>query len=60
MKDNLEWELINPRTGLVTNKVSARGLMEDARMAWKNGDPGLISLMKLNIILLRTWGHRNG
>jgi len=43
VKNNLEWELINPRTGLVTSKVSARGLMEEAaRMAWKNGDPGLI------------------
>lgn len=43
VKANLQWELINPRTGLVTNKVSARGLMEEAaRMAWKNGDPGLI------------------
>jgi len=43
VKNNSEWELINPRTGLVTSKVSARGLMEEAaRMAWKNGDPGLI------------------
>jgi ribonucleoside-diphosphate reductase alpha chain len=43
VKANKEWELINPRTGLVTSKVSARGLMEEAaRMAWKNGDPGLI------------------
>lgn len=43
VKANAEWELINPRTGLVTSKVSARGLMEEAaRMAWKNGDPGLI------------------
>lgn len=43
VKKNAEWELINPRTGKVTSKVSARGLMEEAaRMAWKNGDPGLI------------------
>jgi ribonucleoside-diphosphate reductase alpha chain len=43
VKANKEWELINPRTGKVTTKVSARGLMEEAaRMAWKNGDPGLI------------------
>lgn len=43
VKKNAEWELINPRTGLVTSRVSARGLMEEAaRMAWKNGDPGLI------------------
>lgn len=43
VKNNTEWELINPRTLKVTSKVSARGLMEEAaRMAWKNGDPGLI------------------
>lgn len=43
VKNNQEWELINPRNGKVTTKVSARGLMEEAaRMAWKNGDPGLI------------------
>ena len=43
VKKNAEWELINPRNGQVTSKVSARGLMEEAaRMAWKNGDPGLI------------------
>lgn len=43
VKANAEWELINPRNGKVTTKVSAKGLMEEAaRMAWKNGDPGLI------------------
>lgn len=43
VRKNKEWELINPRTNNVTSRVSARGLMEDAaRMAWKNGDPGLI------------------
>ena len=43
VKSNSEWELINPRTGKVSSKVSARGLMEEAaRMAWKNGDPGII------------------
>lgn len=43
VKSNSEWELINPRTGKVSSKISARGLMEEAaRMAWKNGDPGLI------------------
>ncbi len=43
VKKNENWELINPRTGKVTSKVSAKGLMEEAaRMAWKNGDPGLI------------------
>lgn len=43
VKKNQEWELINPRTGKVSARISARGLMfEAARMAWKTGDPGLI------------------
>jgi ribonucleoside-diphosphate reductase alpha chain len=43
VKKNRDWELINPRNGKVASKVSAKGLMEEAaRMAWKNGDPGLI------------------
>jgi len=43
VKKNAEWESINPRNGAVVSRVSARGLMEEAaRMAWKNGDPGLI------------------
>lgn len=43
VKKNSEWELVNPRTGQVTARVSARGLMEEAaRMAWRTGDPGLI------------------
>ena len=48
VKKSKEWELINPRTGKVTTKVSARGLMEEAaRMAWKNGDPGLIFIDRI-------------
>lgn len=49
VKANSEWELINPRTGKVTGKLSAKGLMEEAaRMAWKNGDPGLIFIDEIN------------
>ncbi len=48
-KNNAEWELINPRTGQVTARVSARGILEEAaRMAWKNGDPGLIFVDEIN------------
>ncbi len=48
-KNNAEWELINPRTGQVTSRVSARGILEEAaRMAWKNGDPGLIFVDEIN------------
>lgn len=48
-KNNEEWELINPRNGKVTARVSARGILEEAaRMAWKNGDPGLIFVDEIN------------
>ena len=43
VKQNQDWELINPRSGKQVARVSARGLLEEAaRMAWKTGDPGLI------------------
>lgn len=48
VKKNKEWDLINPRTGKVSSKVSARGLMEEAaRLAWKNGDPGLVFIDRI-------------
>ncbi|GAB4026852.1 MAG: vitamin B12-dependent ribonucleotide reductase [Candidatus Microgenomates bacterium] len=48
-KNNEEWELINPRNGKVTARVSAKGILEEAaRMAWKNGDPGLIFVDEIN------------
>jgi len=48
-KNNEEWELINPRNGVITAKVSARGILEEAaRMAWRNGDPGLIFIDEIN------------
>jgi ribonucleoside-diphosphate reductase alpha chain len=48
-KNNEEWELINPRDGRVSARVSARGILEEAaRMAWKNGDPGLIFVDEIN------------
>lgn len=44
-----DWELVNPRTGEVVNRVSARSIFELATtMAWKNGDPGLIFLDQIN------------
>lgn len=44
-----EWELVNPRNGVVTARVSARGILEEAaRMAWRNGDPGLIFIDEIN------------
>ena len=49
VKKNKDWELVNPRTGKVVNRVSAKGILEEAaRMAWKNGDPGLIFIDRIN------------
>lgn len=43
-----EWELVNPRTGEVVDKVGARNLFDLlCEMAWKTGDPGLIFLDKI-------------
>jgi len=44
-----EWDLVNPRTGEVVNKVSAKSILElMASMAWSTGDPGLINLSAIN------------
>jgi len=44
-----KWDLVNPRTGEVVNKVSARAILDlMARMAWKTGDPGLVNLSAIN------------
>ncbi len=44
-----EWELVNPRNGAITARISARGILEEAaRMAWRNGDPGLIFSDEIN------------
>ena len=44
-----DWELINPRSAEIVNKVSARSIFELATtMAWKNGDPGLVFLDRIN------------
>jgi ribonucleoside-diphosphate reductase alpha chain len=48
-KANRDWDLINPRTGKIVATVSARGILEEAaRMAWRNGDPGLIFIDEIN------------
>ncbi len=48
-KKGQEWELVNPRNGAVTARVSARGILEEAaRMAWRNGDPGIIFVDRIN------------
>lgn len=49
VKKDKPWSLVNPRTGQITNTVSARSIFElAASYAWKNGDPGLIFLDRIN------------
>ena len=49
VQKNKEWELINPRTGEVVNRVAARSVFElAASYAWRNGDPGMIYLDRIN------------
>ncbi|MEI6690798.1 MAG: adenosylcobalamin-dependent ribonucleoside-diphosphate reductase [bacterium] len=48
VKNNEEWELVNPRNGQVVSRVSAAGLWDEmARLAWKGGDPGLIFIDRI-------------
>jgi ribonucleoside-diphosphate reductase alpha chain len=49
VKRDKNWDLINPRNGSVVNTVSARSIFElAASYAWKNGDPGIIFLDRIN------------
>jgi ribonucleoside-diphosphate reductase alpha chain len=44
-----EYELINPRTGRVVRRMSARCVFEEiVRAAWQTGDPGLLFLDAIN------------
>ncbi|MBS3052567.1 MAG: adenosylcobalamin-dependent ribonucleoside-diphosphate reductase [Candidatus Aenigmarchaeota archaeon] len=44
-----EFDLINPRTKKVTDKISAFDIFEKiVENAWKNGEPGLVFLDKMN------------
>ncbi len=44
-----EYELINPRTKEVSRKLNARKIFDMiVTMAWKNGEPGIIFLDRLN------------
>lgn len=47
--DGGEQELLNPRTGKVTGRVSASDLLDRiAAAAWNSGDPGLLFLDRIN------------
>jgi ribonucleoside-diphosphate reductase alpha chain len=44
-----EYELINPRTKKVVNKLKAREVFDRiVKQAWKNGEPGIVFLDRIN------------
>ncbi|PYG85636.1 ribonucleoside-diphosphate reductase class II [Ruminiclostridium sufflavum DSM 19573] len=46
---NLEYELIDPKTKLPAGKLNAKNVLDSiVEMAWKNGEPGIIFLDRLN------------
>ncbi len=49
LENNEEYELINPKTGMPTKKISARKVFDlIVTMAWKNGEPGIIFIDRMN------------
>ena len=49
VKKDKPWDLVNPRQGEIVNTVSARSIFElGCSYAWKNGDPGMIFLDRIN------------
>ena len=49
VKKDKSFDLVNPKNGKVVNTVSARSIFElCASYAWKNGDPGIIFLDRIN------------
>ena len=44
-----EYDLLNPRTGVVTERLNAREVFTElVEMAWTTGDPGIIFLDRIN------------
>ena len=44
-----EYDLVNPRTGLATGRLSAREVFDRiVRAAWRTGDPGMIFIDRIN------------
>ncbi len=49
LKNNTDYELVNPRNGEVANTLSARKVFDlIVTMAWKNGEPGVIFINTIN------------
>src|SRR5215471_15652357 len=45
----LDYDLINPRTGLVSGRLSARDVFDRiVRAAWRTGDPGMVFIDRIN------------
>jgi ribonucleoside-diphosphate reductase alpha chain len=46
---DMDWNLVNPKTGEVAHTLKARDLLKTiAAYAWKNGEPGVIFLERMN------------
>ena len=49
VENDLEYPLVNPRTQTIVSKVRAREIFDlIVKQAWKNGEPGIIFLDRLN------------
>jgi ribonucleoside-diphosphate reductase alpha chain len=49
VEDGREYDLLNPRTGEVVKSLDARRVFETmVNMAWKNGDPGIVFIDRIN------------
>jgi ribonucleoside-diphosphate reductase alpha chain len=49
VEDGSEYDILNPRTGEIVKQLDARTVFEMiVNMAWKNGDPGIIFLDRIN------------
>jgi ribonucleoside-diphosphate reductase alpha chain len=49
VKNNQDYDLINPRNGQVTGQLNAREVFDlIVEMAWKTGDPGIVFLDRIN------------
>jgi len=50
MENDEEYDLIDPRTKQVVDKLKAKDIFDlIVKMAWKNGEPGIVFLDRLNI-----------
>jgi ribonucleoside-diphosphate reductase alpha chain len=49
LKKDTEYELVDPHTGKVTGKLSARKVWDEiAESAWRTGDPGMVFIDRIN------------